>query len=77
MLKRSIAIKGHRTSILLEAEFLAALEEIARRDGLTLPAMIAEIDRRRLVQSPPPGLASALRVYALSQFRSSGIGDKA
>lgn len=74
MRKRSIAIKGHRTSIALEPVFWDALDKIAEEDGLTLPALVAEIDRRRLVRSPAPGLASALRVYALE--RLSGVRDE-
>jgi predicted DNA-binding ribbon-helix-helix protein len=75
MRKRSIAIKGHRTSISLEPAFWAALDRIAAQQGRSLPALVAEIDRRRLLQSPPPGLASALRVFALE--RSSGAGNEA
>lgn len=75
MRKRSIAIKGHRTSISLEPAFWEALDRIAAREGISLPSLVAEIDRRRLLQSPSSGLASALRVYALSEM--SGVGDKA
>lgn len=72
MRKRSISIKGHRTSILLEPEFWMALEESARRRGVSLPSLIAEIDQARLKASPAPGLASALRVFALSELQPSG-----
>ncbi|MGE0410341.1 MAG: ribbon-helix-helix domain-containing protein [Amphiplicatus sp.] len=71
MKKRSIAIKGHRTSILLEPEFWDALERLARADGRSLPALIADIDARRTGKIPPQGLASALRVYALERCSSS------
>jgi len=67
MRKRSITLKGHRTSIALEAEFWSALEAIAARDRRSLPDLISEIDRQRLERAPPPGLASALRVYVLSR----------
>ncbi len=67
MQKRSITLKGHRTSISLEFEFWSALEEFAREAGRTLPMLITEIDRSRLKQSPTPGLASALRVYVLNR----------
>jgi len=66
MRKRSITLKGHRTSVSLEAEFWGALEMIARTDGKPLPGLIYEVDRARLQQAPPPGLASALRVYVLN-----------
>lgn len=77
MRKRSISIKGHRTSICLEPAFWEALDRLARRDGRSLPNLVAEVDRRRLAQSPPPGLASALRVYALERLCRSGAGDEA
>lgn len=82
MRKRSVTIKGHRTSISLEQPFWDVLDEIARGDGLSLAFLIAEIDRRRLTQTPAPGLASALRVFALQHSMSgrdqtSSVGDEA
>lgn len=67
MRKRSITLKGHRTSIALEAEFWEALDALAEADKRTLPALINSIDRNRLKQTPPPGLASAIRVYVLKR----------
>lgn len=69
MRKRSISLKGHRTSIALEDDFWAALERFAAEDGRSLPQLISEIDRARLEDTPPAGLASALRVYALRRAR--------
>lgn len=68
MRKRSITLKGHRTSIALEDEFWAALNDIAAEESKTLPQLVSRIDRDRLKQSPPPGLASALRVYVLKRL---------
>jgi len=65
MRKRSISLKGHRTSVSLEDEFWAALEKFADEDERSLPKLIYEIDRERMKLTPPPGLASALRVYVL------------
>ncbi|MEQ1931439.1 MAG: ribbon-helix-helix domain-containing protein [Parvularculaceae bacterium] len=67
MRKRSIAIAGHRTSIALEIQFWDALARIASADGRSLPDIVADIDSERLKASPPPGLASALRVYVLER----------
>jgi predicted DNA-binding ribbon-helix-helix protein len=72
MRKRSIAIEGHRTSIALEAPFWDALEAKAAKEGRSLASLVAEIDRARLTQTPQPGLASALRVFALSTVRDQG-----
>jgi len=78
MLKKSISIKGHRTSIALEEAFWDALTEIATNEAISLPRLIARIDRERLTVTPPPGLASALRVHVLTIVRDnpSGIGDE-
>lgn len=72
MQKRSITLKGHRTSIALEAEFWAALEELASGANCSLPSLVYEIDRNRLKQDPAPGLASAIRVYVLNRVSKSG-----
>ena len=82
MLKRSISLKGHRTSIALEAPFWRALETFAELDSLSLPRFIEQIDRARIKQSPAPGLASALRVYILERTQrdgalASGLSDNA
>jgi predicted DNA-binding ribbon-helix-helix protein len=70
MRKKSITLKGHRTSIALEAEFWMALEGFAESDNRTLPALVNSIDRNRLKLSPPPGLASAIRVYVLNRIQA-------
>ena len=60
--KRSLTLSGHRTSLALEPEFWAALEAVAVRRGVSLPALIGEIDTTR---PRARGLASAARVFAL------------
>ena len=47
MHKRSVTIDGHRTSISLEDAFWAELSAIARARGLSLNALVAEIDHAR------------------------------
>lgn len=76
MRKRSISIRGHRTSILLEPEFWGALDAAAEKRGLALAALVAEIDGARLKQTPPPNLASALRVFALAEAAGSSVRDE-
>ncbi|MEN0076251.1 MAG: ribbon-helix-helix domain-containing protein [Paracraurococcus sp.] len=68
--KRSFQLAGHRTSVALEPEFWAALERAARRRGLSLAALVTEIDTARTEASHP--LASALRLHALLE---AGRGD--
>ena len=62
LIKRSIALSGHRTSIALEAEFWAVLDAIAMLRGQSTAKLIAAADAERDPASP---LASALRVLAL------------
>ena len=63
--KRSLSLERHRTSLALEPEFWAALEGAAQSRGMSLPALIAEIDADRGERA----LASACRVYALKAAR--------
>lgn len=67
-IKRSVSIKGHRTSISLEPPFWDALKEIAEARGLSLAGLIAEIDRAR-GDEPAANLSSALRVFVLETLR--------
>jgi len=60
--KRSFSLSGHRTSVALEAEFWAVIDQSAQRDGISLAALVARIDASR-GERP---LASALRLYALA-----------
>ncbi len=59
--KRSLTIAGHRTSLALEPAFWRRLEALAAARGLSLTALVAEIDAER----GEANLSSALRVYAL------------
>lgn len=63
LVKRSLRLAGHGTSIALEPAFWAALEEEAARRATSLAALIAEQDAARTDASEP--LASRLRVFAL------------
>lgn len=79
MKKRSVTLNGHRTSILLEPEFWAAIDRAAAARGLSLARLIAEIDAGRVnkgsAERPGGGLASALRLFALEE--ASGARDEA
>jgi predicted DNA-binding ribbon-helix-helix protein len=70
--KRSVTIAGHRTSVSLEQAFWDALREIARKRGVSLAALVAEVDRANPRGPGVPrgaNLSSALRVYVLEQIR--------
>ncbi|WP_127900410.1 ribbon-helix-helix domain-containing protein [Solirhodobacter olei] len=63
--KRSLTLKGHRTSVSLEDEFWAAFREIAAAREQGLNELAAEIDAAR----GDVGLASAIRVFILRSYR--------
>ncbi|KAF0186559.1 MAG: ribbon-helix-helix domain-containing protein [Hyphomonadaceae bacterium] len=67
--KRSLVLAGHRTSLALEPEFWATLEQAATQRDISLAALVAEIDRARGDASPDRLLASACRVFALAWTR--------
>ncbi len=64
--KRSLTLRGHRTSVSLEDAFWAAFRDIAAERGMALNALAAEIDEGRDYEV---GLASAIRVYVLDWYR--------
>ena len=70
--KRSFALAGHRTSVALEPAFWAALEAAAARRGLSLAALVTQLDLARGEAAQP--LASALRVFALAEAGGTGTG---
>ena len=64
--KRSVALAGHATSVALEPEFWAVMDEMASARRVTLAVLIALIDESR-GERP---LASACRVAALAYARA-------
>jgi predicted DNA-binding ribbon-helix-helix protein len=62
IVKRSLAIAGHRTSVSLEEAFWRALKDLAGQRGQSVSALVAAIDAER--QSA--NLSSAIRVYLLA-----------
>jgi len=68
--KRSVLIAGHATSVSLEEAFWKALKEITEAKGLSLNALITEIDAAR-ADDTPANLSSAIRVYVLRNTSNS------
>ncbi len=61
LIKRSVRVSGHATSIALEEEFWHALEAHAQKEGKSLAQLIHDVDALRGMRN----LASALRVFCL------------
>jgi len=68
VVKRSVVIAGHRTSVSLEQPFWAALQEIAARRQCSVNRLVAEIDAGRASEGQG-NLSSALRVFVLECCR--------
>lgn len=65
--KHSLTLRGHRTSVSLEAAFWDAFVAIAAEQNKPINVLAAEIDADRGTAS---GLASAIRVYVLRYTQS-------
>ena len=66
IVKRSVIVDGHKTSVSLEDQFWNDLKAIARAHGATLSEMVSEIDNARRQGN----LSSALRLFVLDQVRT-------
>ncbi|HEV2558907.1 MAG TPA: ribbon-helix-helix domain-containing protein [Microvirga sp.] len=67
IVKRSISIAGHRTSISLEEPFWEELRAIAAGRGVSVQALVGRIDAERGDQN----LSSAIRVFVLHSLREA------
>ncbi len=66
LIKKSITIKKHRTSLLLEKEFWDALEIISKENQSSIEGLISKIDYER-----ESSLASSTRVFILQYFKNN------
>ncbi|QBY00687.1 aryl-sulfate sulfotransferase [Rhodophyticola sp. CCM32] len=62
--KRSLTLRGHRTSVSLEDAFWDTFQQIASARGISVNELASEIDEARGMES---GLASAIRVFVLRE----------
>ena len=66
LVKGSVTIAGHRTSLSLEPVFWTALRAAATERGLPLNALVAEIDEARTTN-----LSSAVRVWLFARAQGA------
>jgi predicted DNA-binding ribbon-helix-helix protein len=71
VVKRSIVIAGHKTSVSLEDAFWKGLKEIASGRDATLSELVASVDSDR----QHGNLSSALRLFVLDFYRNQ-LGDE-
>ena len=73
VVKRSIVIAGHKTSVSLEDAFWKGLKEIASARNMTLSDLVASIDGGRRQGN----LSSAIRLFVLDHYRDHAVREKA
>ena len=73
VVKRSVVIDGHKTSVSLEDLFWTNLKTIAHAQQMTLSALVAKIDGTR----EQSNLSSAIRLFVLHHFREDKPMDVA
>ncbi len=68
VVKRSLTIAGHRTSISLEEPFWRLLQAEAKAAGLSIAALVESIDRTRR----DTNLSSAIRIHLVTRLMERG-----
>ncbi len=71
VVKRSLSIAGHRTSISLEEAFWTRLRAVAAARGWSVAALVAAIDAER----GEANLSSAIRVWLLAEATAGAAPD--
>ena len=70
LIKKSVTISGHATSVTMEPEFWDVLHRLAESRNMSVAALIREVDASTS-HSPKRNLSSALRVYILTSVTGS------
>jgi predicted DNA-binding ribbon-helix-helix protein len=69
VVKRSIVVAGHKTSVSLEDAFWRALRSIANAKDTPLSKLVGQID----IERQHPNLFSAIRLFVLDSKSDRGI----
>jgi predicted DNA-binding ribbon-helix-helix protein len=68
VVKRSIVVGGHKTSVSLEEPFWSGMKDIAGERGHTLSELVGAIDGNR----QQGNLSSAIRLFVLDHYKVRG-----
>ena len=71
VVKRSIVVGGHKTSVSLEEPFWTSMKEISQQLSVTLSELVSEIDTNR----QQGNLSSAIRLFVLDHFKRLAAGQ--
>ena len=66
IVKRSIVVAGHKTSVTLEDAYWKSLKEIASGRNMTVSSLVTAVDSER----PQSNLSSAIRLFVLDFYRN-------
>jgi predicted DNA-binding ribbon-helix-helix protein len=69
VVKRSIVVTGHKTSVSVEEVLWSGMKEISRARSMTLSQLVSEIDADR----NQGNLSSAIRQFVLEHFKSRAV----
>jgi len=71
VVKRSVVVAGHKTSVSLEEAFWTSMKEISCARNMSLSELVGEIDTNR----QQGNLSSAIRLFVLDHFRDRALGE--
>lgn len=71
MIKRSLSLYGHRTSLALEPEFWAVIDLAVETSGKSFARFIRDLDDARMTEKSQSNLASYLRVWVLRHVQNT------
>jgi predicted DNA-binding ribbon-helix-helix protein len=66
VMKRSVVVAGHKSSVSLENQFWGSLKEICASRDVTLSNLVTEIDTSR----DHGNLSSAIRLFVLKHYQN-------
>jgi predicted DNA-binding ribbon-helix-helix protein len=72
VVKRSIVVAGHKTSVSLEEAFWNGMKEISGLRNMTLSELVGEIDGNR----QQGNLSSAIRLFVLDYFKNRAMAPQ-
>ena len=70
VVKRSVVVGGHKTSVSLEEAFWSSMKEISVERAMTLSELVGEVDAAR----QQGNLSSAIRLFVLDHFKNCALG---
>lgn len=70
IIKRSVMIAGHASSVTIEEPFWEVFKEIAKAQGKSINTLVTELDDVRPQDGSGANLSSAIRLYVLHSLQS-------